>query len=93
MRIFHRKAALVVLQSRDQHFARQFEKAGIEAARDAHRPFHERRHLVEELGFKDRPSAEFTRLRRREQTDFLAPLREIRDHVTAGAQEARVASR
>ena len=47
-RVLHREVALVILQRRDQHFARQREEALLEAAGDRHRPFDQRRDFIEQ---------------------------------------------
>ena len=44
------KIALVVLNGRDHHFARQLEEARLESAHDRNRPFDQCRDFLEELG-------------------------------------------
>jgi hypothetical protein len=63
VRVLHREVALVLLQRRDQHFARQFEEAILEAALDRDRPFDQRGHFIEQRVADDRAAAERRRQR------------------------------
>ena len=46
--IFDREVALVLLQRRDQHLARQREKARLEVPGERHRPLDQRGDLIEQ---------------------------------------------
>ncbi len=62
--VLDREIALVVLQRRDQHLARQLQEALLEAAGERHRPFDQRRHLIEQRIAHQRPAVEARRDRR-----------------------------
>ena len=86
----HRKVALMVLQRRDQHLSRQRQEALLEAAGERHRPFHQRRDLIEQRVAHQRPAAEL----RRNGGDALAherraALRSPRSRSRARAKGAR----
>ena len=78
-----RKVPLVILNRRDHHFARQLEKARLEAAGNGHRPFHESRDLIEQAVLDEGASA--GRLGRRDHTGAhrFAALAEIGNHLRA----------
>ena len=85
-----RKIALVPLDRGDHDLARQLEEARVEASRDRHGPFDERRDLVEQRRLDESASPEFGGERRDPGVDRGTPYRDVRDHMGL-AQSVRIA--
>ena len=86
----------MVLHRRDQHFGRQLEETRLECARERHRPFGQRGHLVEHRGIDDRLPAFGLGRGHGAGPDALAPRLEIGAHeslLQGGEVAARGAQR
>ena len=89
--ILDREIALVVLQRRDQHLARQREEARLEMPGDGHGPLHQRGHLIQQRIADERPAAERVGRRSDLGADLLAAHRKVGQH--AGRARAACARR
>ena len=87
------KVALVVLQGRDQHLARQGEEALLEAPGERHRPLDQRGDFLEQRLADQRAPVQAGGERGDFGADALAAHREIRQHAAALAQRALVGAR
>ena len=59
--VLDREVALVILERRDQHFARQRQEARLERPGDRHRPFDQRGDFLEQRLLDDRPAVQAQR--------------------------------
>ena len=89
-RRFHREVALVILERRDQHFARQGQEALLELPGDRHRPFDQRGHLIEQLRRDDRAAAQGLRRGGDPGAHALAACGKIGLHLAARFERALV---
>ncbi len=86
LRVLDGEVTLMVLQGRDEHFARQRQEILIEAAADRHRPFDQRGDFVQQSVAEQRVSAELGGGGRDSIFDRLAPGVEARQHIAAPSQ-------
>ena len=85
--VHHGEALLVLLHGRDHDLARQLQEALVEAPGERHRPFHQRRHLLEQRLAHHRAPAGGERRLLDLGPHRLAPAVQVGDHVPARGEQ------